>query len=98
MMLKLEGMGNPGRDSTTVSIVEVDLSTVKTLQLPTYRVIARHAWQGINHLDIFGRVKALADSWRPQHIVMDATGVGEGLWAMLDRAFPKRGTWLPLRD
>ena len=26
----------------------------------------------------------------PQHIVIDATGVGEGLWAMLDRAFPTR--------
>jgi len=30
------------------------------------------------------------DSWQPQHIVMDATGVGEGLWAMLDHAYPTR--------
>ena len=30
------------------------------------------------------------ESWRPQHIVIDASGVGEGLWALLDKAFPGR--------
>ena len=34
--------------------------------------------------------KNLAAQWSPQHIVIDATGVGEGLWALLDRAFPTR--------
>jgi len=27
---------------------------------------------------------------RPLNIIIDATGVGEGLWALLDRAFPRR--------
>ena len=89
-LLSLDGLGNPGRDSTTLSIVEIDLSTLETLQRPTYRVVARHAWQGQNHLSIFGQLKNLAQSWRPQYLVIDATGVGEGLWAMLDRAFPTR--------
>ena len=48
------------------------------------------AWQGQNHLTVFGQLKALAETWRPQHIVIDATGVGEGLWAMLDKAFRTR--------
>jgi hypothetical protein len=39
---------------------------------------------------VFGKLKALAETWRPQHIVIDATGVGEGLWAMLDKAFRTR--------
>lgn len=86
----LEGMGNPGRDSTTLSIVSVDLSTLETLQSPTYRVVHREAWQGQNHLTVFGKIKAFADVWSPQYIVVDATGVGEGLWAMLDRTFPTR--------
>jgi hypothetical protein len=89
-LLSLDGLGNPGRDSTTLSIVEIDLSTLETLQRPTYRVVARHAWQGQNHLSIFGQLKNLAQSWRPQYLVIDATGVGEGLWAMLDKAFPTR--------
>jgi hypothetical protein len=41
-------------------------------------------------LSVFGKIKSLAETWHPQHIVIDATGVGEGLWALLDRAFPAR--------
>jgi len=84
------GLGNPGRDSTALSIVEIDLSTLETLQRPTYHVVARHSWVGENHLAVFGKLKNLAETWNPQHIVMDATGVGEGLWALMDRAFPAR--------
>ena len=84
------GLGNPDRDSTALTIVEIDLSTLETLEHPTYHVVARHSWVGENHLSIFGKLKNLAETWRPQHIVIDATGVGEGLWGMLDRHFPSR--------
>jgi hypothetical protein len=84
------GLGNPGRDSTALSIVEIDRSTLPTLQRPSYRVVARHSWLGESHLAIFGKLKNLAETWHPQHIVIDATGVGEGLWSLLDRAFPSR--------
>jgi hypothetical protein len=84
------GLGNPGRDSTALSILEIDLSTLETLLRPTYHVVARHSWVGENHLTVFGKLKNLAETWNPQHIVMDATGVGEGLWALMDRAFPAR--------
>ncbi len=88
--LQDEGLGNPGRDSTTLTIVAIDLSTLPTLNHPTYRVLARHAWTGQNHLTVFGQIKNLAEKYSPQHIVIDATGVGEGLWALLDGAFPTR--------
>ena len=84
------GLGNPGRDSTALSIVEIDLSTLAELGHPTYHVVARHSWVGENHLAVFGKLKNLAETWHPQHIVIDATGVGEGLWALMDRAFPAR--------
>ncbi len=84
------GLGNPGRDSTALTIVEIDLSTLEALQRPTYHVLYRQGWVGENHITIFGILKNLAETWHPQHIVMDATGVGEGLWAMMDRAFPTR--------
>jgi hypothetical protein len=83
-------LANAGRDSTTLSIVSVDLASLVTLQAPTYRVVHRHQCTGLNHLTIFGQLKALADQWQPQHIAVDATGVGEGIWAMLDKAFPTR--------
>ncbi len=80
------------RDAVTLRIVEVDLSTMETLQAPTYRAVHLQQWTGQNHLTIFGQIKALAEAWEPRQIVIDATGVGEGLWAMLDRAFPRRVT------
>jgi hypothetical protein len=83
-------LNNPGRDSTALTIVEIDLSTLSTLNHPSYHVVARHSWIGENHLAVFGKIKSLADTWHPQHIVIDATGVGEGLWALLDRNFPSR--------
>jgi hypothetical protein len=81
---------NQGRDSVSLTIVDLDLSTLATLQAPTYRVAHRLQWIGLNHLVVFGQIKALAEAWNPLHIVMDATGVGEGLWALLDKAFPGR--------
>ncbi|TSA54224.1 MAG: hypothetical protein D4R38_02690 [Dehalococcoidia bacterium] len=81
---------NTGRDSTTLSIATIDLTSLDTLQAPTYRTIHRQSWIGSNHLTVFGALRALGDAWQPQHIVIDATGVGEGLYAMLDRAFPTR--------
>jgi hypothetical protein len=83
-------LANPGRDSVTLSIVSVDLSTLETLQAPTFRVVSRKQWTGLNHLLVFGQVKALGDAWKPQHFVVDATGVGEGFWALLERSFPGR--------
>jgi hypothetical protein len=83
-------LSNPGRDSVSLTIASIDLSTLGTLQAPTYRLVNRQQWTGQNHLGIFGKLKSLVESWKPQHIVLDASGVGEGLWAMLDKAFPGR--------
>jgi hypothetical protein len=81
---------NPGRDATALTIMEIDLSSLPLLQGPTYRAVKRMQWTGSNHVTVFGALKSLGEAWNPQHIVIDATGVGEGLWAMLDRAFPGR--------
>ncbi len=89
-LLNLDGMGNPGRDYTTLSIVEIDLSSLEIQQAPTYRVVHRNSWHGENHVAIFGHLKAYADIWKPLYIVMDATGVGEGLWAMMAKKYPTR--------
>jgi len=84
------GLTNPGRDSVSLTIASVDLSTLETLQAPTFRFVTRKQWTGQNHLSVFGQVKTLGDIWLPQWFVVDATGVGEGFWAMLDKSFPTR--------
>jgi hypothetical protein len=81
---------NPGRDSTFLKIVEVDNSTVSVTGKPTYRAVFRMAWTGTSHVAVFGALKALVDNWKPGYIVIDATGVGEGLWSMLDNAYGEK--------
>ncbi len=88
--LNVQDLENAGRDSTTLSIVRVELPADAAVSGPTYRVVQRRQWTGADHVTVFGQLKALAEHWRPRHIVVDATGVGEGLWAMLLRAFPTR--------
>jgi hypothetical protein len=84
------GKTNPGRDQLTLDIISVDLSALDTLQAPIYRVVKRFEWTGENHIKVFGQIDALWSSWNVQYMVMDATGVGEGLWAMFDKRHPTR--------
>jgi hypothetical protein len=89
-LLNLDGMGNPGRDYVTMDLIDIDLSTLDTLQAPIYRVVKRLSYQGQNHVTIFGVISSLVDSWHVQHIVLDATGVGEGLWGMCAKRYPSK--------
>ena len=81
-----EILQNPGRDATALKIVEIDQSTVPVLGKPTYKVVYRQSWLGQKHVIVFGALLALAHAWQPIKIVIDATGVGEGLWSLLDNA------------
>ncbi|HTP03436.1 MAG TPA: hypothetical protein VMJ64_18825 [Anaerolineales bacterium] len=90
LIKRAEPQSRSDRDAVTLRIVEIDLTTLETLHKPTYRAIHLEQWTGQNHLTVFGQIKALAETWQPRHFVIDATGVGEGLWAMLDKAFPTR--------
>jgi hypothetical protein len=47
------------------------------------------------HTRIHAQLKALAEVWQPRWLVVDATGVGEGLFSMLDLSLP--GRCIPVR-
>lgn len=80
----------PRRDSTALTIVEVDLSTLSdpVIRAPTYRVVQRRLWTGTKHAALYGELKALAEAWGVRYLVIDATGVGAGLASFLDKALP----------
>ena len=80
----------PRKDSTAVTIVEVDLSTLTDLiiRAPTYKVVYRRLWTGTKHANLYGELKALAEAWGVRYLVIDATGVGAGLASFLDKALP----------
>lgn len=45
---------------------------------------------------MFGALQGLVKTWKPARIVIDATGVGEGMWSWLDNAFG-RDMVIPLK-
>ena len=91
-----ELLQNPGRDSTALKIVEVDMSTVGLVGKPTYRTVFRKEWKGASHVSVFGALRALIETWGPMRVVIDATSVGEGLWSLLDNAFGE-ATVIPVK-
>ena len=86
----LASLRNPGRDSTALTIVQVDLSGLADplIHAPRYLAVHRRTWIGIRHPKLYAEIKALAEMWRCRWLVIDATGVGAGLASFLSQALP----------
>jgi hypothetical protein len=80
-MLNLESLANPGRDSTVLTIFDVDTQSMcdPLIRKPTYRLVNRLAWQGVKHSSLYGSIMSLFELWSPLKVIIDATGVGAGL-------------------
>ncbi len=85
-------LANPGRDSTVLTVVEVDLSSLADdlVKAPTYRVAERRDWVGVKHSGLYAVLKAQAEHWKARYLVIDATGVGAGLASFLEKVLPGR--------
>ena len=83
-------LSNAKRDSTALTIFNIDLTSLDDplVNTPTYRVVNRFVWTGIDHTILYSKIKSLCDLWNPRYVVVDATGVGEGLYSFLNKAFP----------
>lgn len=79
-----------GRDSTSLTVVEIDLLTVADplVGKPSYRIVHRRGWTNVPHRNLYGQLRAQIDHWQPLYTVIDATGVGEGLASFLVTALP----------
>jgi hypothetical protein len=88
---------SPRRDATALTVVDLDLSTVgdPLLRKPTYRTVDRQLWIGASHSALYGTLGALIDRWQASHVLIDATGAGEGLASFLQARYGERIT--PLR-
>ncbi len=53
-------------------------------------MVYRQSWTGAGHSTLYAQLSALAETWRPHRIIIDATGAGEGLAGFLLRAYPDR--------
>jgi hypothetical protein len=81
-------LSNPKRDSTALTIFEVDLSSVDDplIGKPTYRVIFRCEWIGTKHAKLYGDIKAFLDLFDVRFVAVDSTGVGAGMASFLSAA------------
>ena len=79
---------NPRKDSTVVTIGELDFSQPTPLaDEPAIRVVEHYWWTGQPHTDLYSRlVDLLKKVWRCRRVVVDATGVGAGVSSFLVRA------------
>jgi hypothetical protein len=82
---EVDSLQNPGRDSTAVTVVEIDLTLVDDdlVGKPRYRVVQRYLWQGERHSTLYQRLYHLAQHWACQKVVVDASGVGAGVCSFL---------------
>jgi hypothetical protein len=77
------------RDATALTVVAVDLGTVRDdlLRRPTYRVVDRRLWVNVPHAQLLPQLLDLARTvWAARWLVVDATGVGAGLASLLAAA------------
>ena len=89
---QIETLATAKRDSTALTIFEVDMTTVDDplINKPTYLVVGRHEWVDVKHSELYGKIKALADLFQIRWLVVDCTGVGAGLTSFLTAAFGER--------
>jgi hypothetical protein len=83
---------NPRRDSTALTVVQIDFVTLQDdlLRAPTYRCVHRCLWTGIKHTALYGQLRGLIEIWQPQIVMIDATGIGAGLASFLQKGYPNR--------
>ena len=68
-------------DATALVIVEVEADR---RDLPVYRVVHLVSWSGTGQPALRDELVVLAQHWKPRKVVVDATGLGQGLAAALE--------------
>lgn len=87
----LQGAPPADRDSTVLTIAEVDWSTVSgRVREPTLRVARLYVWRGEKHPALYEQLIGLARLWRLSTLVVDATGIGEPAAGFLTAALGPR--------
>jgi hypothetical protein len=87
-----EGDDKARRDSTVVTIGELDFSVCAEIQKqPGIKVVEHYHWTGSNHAALYPRlVDILKNVWKCRKIVVDATGLGQPVSSFLKKALGSR--------
>lgn len=74
------------RDSTVVTIAEVEIPAGDLLKQPMARVVDHRSWTGTPHAELYQSVMDMLRMWKPSRVLVDATGIGEPVASLLRRA------------
>jgi len=85
---------NPRRDSTVVTIAELDFTDGNEVNKePNMRVVEHYRWTGKKHTELYAQlVDILKNVWHCRRVMVDATGVGEPVASFLKKALGSRVT------
>jgi hypothetical protein len=72
------------RDSTVITIGRVRYNE---LDLPRIEVVHQVWWTGMRYMEQYATMVALMQQWNIRQLVIDRTGLGEGLAALLTQRF-----------
>ena len=82
----------PRRDSTVVTIGELDFSICgEVMKQPRIKVVEHYWWTGRRHTELYSQlVDILKNVWHCRKVVVDATGVGEPVSSFLRQSLGAR--------
>ena len=82
----------PRRDSTVVTIGELDFSSGgEGVREPFVKIVEHYRWTGKKHTELYAQLTDILKSvWRCRRVVVDATGVGEPVSSFLRKALGSR--------
>jgi len=86
------GMTKRGRDAAVLTIAEVSFAVGDTAVKETrIEVVEHYAWVGRRHPELYRELlHIIKDTWNCSRVVIDATGVGEGVASFLRAALGNR--------
>lgn len=80
----------PRRDSTVITIAQVETPRGDPLKQPVARVVEHRTFTGQPHAQVYGAMIDILKTWKPARIMVDATGIGEPVAAFLRQAIGPR--------
>jgi hypothetical protein len=89
------GAGHASLDHGTVPLTDHDATALVIVAvepggLPRYRVVNLRSWVGVGQPALAAALLELERLWRPRRVVVDATGLGQGLAAVLEQTLRGR--------
>ncbi len=79
----------PSRDATVITIAELDLrhQSEANLVQPSLKIVEHYAWIGKKHTEAINTIiDLMRNTWNISKVVVDATGIGEPIAAILKQA------------